>query len=181
MRYATITHQRSSQDTELLIRFALKRLSEIESDQTEPPPVLIALVLAAAFQQQRFYDRLKEDVISSSARADEVMRMSHKLFIPALWGLLNDQGAEENLLPDEEDCKQVLHYALDEGRRILAEMDFEFLQVFNLLIRVGLFRYSFRLYEFECVGQSLQGDPENLIRKGVEIIEDALGVPRSEN
>jgi len=86
MRYATIPRQNLSLDAELLVRFALKRLSEIESDEIEPPQVVMALALAAAFQEKGFHDRLKEDVTSSSERADEILAMSHKLFIPALMG-----------------------------------------------------------------------------------------------
>lgn len=182
MKFATLPRQRSSLDTGLLVRFALRRLSEIESDEIEPPQVVMALALSAAFQEKEFHDRLKEDVTSSSERADEILAMSHKLFIPTLWGqTLNDQGAEENLLPDEESCKIVLHYALAEGKRMLYEKDFEFLRVFEFLTRSGLFCYSYRLYEFECVGQSFQDDPEGLVRTEVEIIKTTLGSPEDED
>lgn len=86
MKFATIPRQNLSLDTELLVRFALRRLSEIESDQTEPPQVVMALALAAAFQEKEFHDRLKEDVTSSSENAEDIMGMSQGLFVPVIFG-----------------------------------------------------------------------------------------------
>jgi hypothetical protein len=70
---------------------------------------------------------------------------------------------------------------LTEGKRILAEKDFEFLRVFEFLTRAGLLCCSFRLYQFEAILQSFQDEPENLVRKGVEIIRAALGSPANDN
>ncbi len=40
----------------------------------------------------------------------------------------------------------------------------------------------YRLYQFEAVRQSFQDDPENLVRRGVEIIRAAAGIsPRNKN
>lgn len=179
----TIPRSSTSVDAELLVRFALKRLSEIDSEQIEPPPVLIALILAAGSHCNEFYERLTENIISSSEQAVEILRMCRDLFVPALWGQspADSDRAEENPFPDEDNCNRVLHYALAEGRRMLAEEDFEFLGVFEFLTRTGLFCYAYRLYEFEFVRESCGEDSENLIRRGVEIIRTALGSPQEEN
>jgi hypothetical protein len=183
MRFATIPRQNSSLDAELLVRFALRRLSEIESDQTEPPQVVMALALAAAFHEKEFHDRLKEDVTSSSLRADEILRLSKALFVPLLFGQTVDRSdrADENPFPDEESCKIVLHYALGEGKRMLYEKDFEFLRVFEFLTRTGLFCYSYRLWQFESSCRIFQDDQTSLVQEELKIIEDALGIPGNRN
>jgi len=70
---------------------------------------------------------------------------------------------------------------LGEGKRILAENDFEFLRVLEFLTRTGLLCYSFRLCQFEAIRETFRDDPKNLVRKGVEIIGAALGIPQDEN
>lgn len=165
MRFATI-HLKLLPEAELLVRFALKRLSEIEPDQTEPPQVVMALAVAAVFQEKGFHDRLKEQ-IAPPDRADEILGMSHELFIPALWGQPPDDQdrAQEKLFHSEQNCRSVLHYALAEGKRMLYEKDFEFLRVFEFLTRTGLFCYSFRLCQFEAIRETFRDDPESLVRK----------------
>ncbi|MGO9570480.1 MAG: hypothetical protein ACLP5H_23360 [Desulfomonilaceae bacterium] len=174
-------------DPRLLVRFVLRQLSETkEPDSTEPSPVLLALILAAASHDHDFYNRLKE-VISSSDSAEKILGMCEDLFMPALGQIgceqiLDDPDmGEENPFPDEQNCEQVLLCALAEGKRILAEKDFEFLRVFEFLTRTGLSCYSFRLYQFDAILQPFQDEPENLVRKGVEIIRAALGSRGNKN
>ena len=163
----------------LLVRFVIQRCQEV----TEPPPVLVALTLAALSGDDYYYNRLKE-IVSSSDSAEKILRISKDLFMPAL-GQIGDQqppdepdGSEKNPFPDETTCKEVLRYALREGKRILAEKDFQFLRVFEFLTRTGLLCYSFRLYQFEAILQSFQDEPENLVSRGVEIIRVAAYSPR---
>jgi hypothetical protein len=180
MKIMSVPCSSPSFEPELLIRFVLKRLSEIESDQIEPPPVLLALILAAGSHVRAFHDPLKGHIISSSDKADEILGTCSDLFMPAL-GRTDDGPDDEKPFPDKEICQRVLQYALVEGRRILAEKDFEFSKIFQFLGRTGLFLYSFRLWQFESGCASFKDDPENLVSKGVEIIEDALGSPRNVN
>lgn len=174
-------------DPRLLVRFALRRLSETkEPDSTEPSPVLLALILAALSHDHDFYNRLKE-LICSSDSAEEVLGMSKDLFIPAL-GQIGDRqppdepdGSEKNPFPDETTCGEVLLCALGEGKRILAEKDFEFISVFEFLTRTGLFCYSFRLAQFAEVCESFKDDPASLVRRGIEIMEAITFIPPDEN
>ena len=172
-----------SLDPRLIVRFVKRQLSET----TEPSPVLLALTLAAVSHDKKFHDRLKELVTSSSDKADEILRISRDLFVPAL-GQIGDrqtlddpQDSEENPFPDEQNCNQVLSCALSEGKRILAEQDFDFIRVFEFLTRTGLSCYSFRLAQFEDVCESFQDDPENLVRQGIEIIDLVTLSPTNEN
>lgn len=180
MKIATVPRPGPNFDPKLLVRFIMRRLAETdEPDQTEPPPVLSALILAAGSHCKAFYDPLKEQVTSSSDNGDEILGTCRDLFMPAL-GRTDDGPDDENPFPDEQSCKQVLHYALAEGRRILAEKDFEFLKIFQFLGRTGLFCYSFRLWQFGSACQSFQDDQASLVREGIEIISSALGIPQDE-
>lgn len=183
----TIFVPRPSVDLPLLVRFVVRQLAETkEPDSTEPSPVLLALILAALSHDHDFHNRLKE-VISSSDSAEKILEMSKNLFMPALGQIeyghtLDDsQRDEENPFPDEQNCNQVLLCALGEGKRILAENDFEFLRVFEFLTRTGLFCYSYRLRQFEEVCESFKDDPTSLVRRGIEIIEAITLSPQNEN
>jgi len=169
-------------ESELLVKFVIQRCREV----TEPSPILVALALAALSHDQAFYNRLMEIVLSSDT-AEQILRISRDLFMPAL-GQIGDRQppdepdvGEKSCFPDETTCKDVLHYALSESRRILTEKDFQFVRVFEFLIRAGLLCYSFRLAQFEEVCESNKDDPESLVRKGVEIITAALGSRGNKN
>jgi hypothetical protein len=174
-------------DPRLLVRFVVRQLSETtEPDSTEPSPVLLALILAAASHDHDFHNRLKE-VISSSDSAEQILRISKDLFMPALGQIEYEQTLDEphtdaeNPFPDESNCRQVLLCAASEGKRILVEKDFEFVRVVEFLIKAGLLSYSFRLAQFEEVCESNKDDPENLIRRGIEIIEALTFSPADVN
>jgi len=179
MKIAAVTCQKSLPDAELLVRFIMRRLSEIEPDH-EPPPVLIALALAVGFREKRFHDPLREQISSSSDNAETILKMYKDLFMPALWGQILDGSDmdEENPFPGEGGCQRVLQYALVEGTRLLAERDFQFLDIFRFLTRTGLSLYSFRLWQFESACTSFQDDPASIVREGIEIIRTALGSPQ---
>jgi hypothetical protein len=169
----------SSAEPKLLVRFVIQRCREV----TEPPPILVALTLAALSGDDDYYNRLKE-IVSSSDSAEKILRMCEKVFMPALGRLQDGQfpgdpdGDEKHPPPDERSCRQVLRYALREGKRMLASRDYEFVKVLEFLLGAGLQPYAVRLYQFEAVRQSFQDDPENLVRKGLEIIKVATYKPR---
>jgi hypothetical protein len=170
-----ITASRScipSVEPELIARFVIKRCRKtIEQGCTEPAPTVVSLALALLAHDQSYYNRLK-NLVSSSDEKEQILGMCQKVFVPALG---------QSPVLDESMCKLVLRYALSMGERLVSEKDFEFVNVFEFLIRSGLEPYSCRLYQFEAVGEKFKDDPEDLLRKGVEIIKDALGIPRNEN
>jgi len=69
----------STAEPELLVRFIIQRCREVE----EPPPVLVALTLAALSHDHAFYNRLMEIVLSSDT-AEQILRISRDLFMPSL-------------------------------------------------------------------------------------------------
>ena len=177
----------SSLESEQLVRFVMRQISETnEPDSTEPSPVLLALTLAAVSHDKKFHDRLTDLISSSSDKAEEILKMCKDVFMPALGWLQNGQSSNdpdeetEYSFPEERTCRRVLFYALREGKKMLASGSYEFVRVFESLCLIGLQCYSFRLYQFEAVRESFQNDPENLVRRGVEIIKAAYST-RNEN
>jgi hypothetical protein len=172
----------SSAEPKLLVRFVIQRCREV----AEPPPVLVALALAAISRDHDYHNRLKE-AISSSEEAESILGMCEKVFMPALgWfqdrkAANNSEGEEEYTAPDEAACKHVLRYALSDGKKMLSDGAYGFVNVFEFLLRAGLQPYSFRLYQFEAVRETFKDDPENLLRRGIEIISAAVGSPQDEN
>jgi len=173
-------------DPRLLVKFVLKKISQVKKPSLrEPPAIWLALVLACVADDLKFYNRFREVISSSSASADKILGMSDTLFMPALGRFpyeylserLNEK--EEYLLSDERACRGVLRHAVREGRKMIAEKCCdEFEQVFRVLVKAGLQCYSFRLAQFEEVCESCVGDPEKLVRKGLEIIKVSAYSPR---
>ena len=146
----------------------------------------MALTLSAVSPDEEFYKDLKQ-VVSSSASPETILGMCQNIFLPSLNRLDGVKtpewvASEEKYPPAEEkDYKRLLLYALREGEKMLADKDYEFAKVFEILAWIGLQFYDFRLYQFEAVRQSFQDDPESLVRKGIEIIRAATGVnPRNQ-
>lgn len=161
----------------LLTKFLVQRCQET----LKPPPVLLALALTAVSLNETFHNRLK-DVVLESEEAERIFRISAQVFAPAL-----DPYLQGRLLQDGESASSyemhdlVLGYARLEAERMLAEGDYDFVNVFELLVRAGLMPFCFRFYEFEDAREAFRDDPENLIRRGVEIIKTTLGSPQDEN
>jgi hypothetical protein len=177
-----ISRSSPSVEAKLFVRFVIQRCREV----TEPGPILVALALAALSGDDDYYNRLKE-IVSSSDSAEEILRICEKVFMPALSQIGDRQppdepdGSEKNPFPHETTCEEVLSCALSEGKRILAEKDFEFLRVFEFLSRTGLSCYSFRLAQFEEMCESNKDDPEILVRQGMDIIEAITFISQNEN
>jgi hypothetical protein len=177
-----------SWESRLISRFIVERCSEItDGDTTEPPPIILALALAGSALDPQFHERLKSDISSGSAHAEEILTMYNSIFSPALDRFLDtnvpdiEDGDGACLAPDESLCRQVLGYALLEGERMLSEEDFRFLGVFEFLLRAGLEPYIYRLGQFESVVDSFQDNPEKLIRGGLEVIRATTDSPEAEN
>src|SRR5208337_3297817 len=72
-------------DPRLLVKLALKKISQVKRpSRTEPPAIWIALVLAAVADDLKFYNRFREVISSTSASAVDILKMSDTLFMPAL-------------------------------------------------------------------------------------------------
>jgi hypothetical protein len=176
-----------SVEPETLLKFIIKKCAEIIGQNRQSlPRIWVALTLAAVAHDQEFYDGLKQIIDSSSAAPEQILGMCKNVFLPALNrldGVQTPEGVDtEQKYPpaEEKDYKRLLLYALREGQKMMDSGTYEWVKVFECLTWIGLQYYDFRLYQFESVRQSFQDDPENLVRKGIEIIRAATGVsPRN--
>jgi len=164
----------------LLIKFVLKKCAEA-SEKKRPgvPPIWVALALSAVAHHKEFHAYFQQ-AISSSGKPDESVQAFEGLFYRLQSGLPEGfpDMEPEYPFPDESTCKRVLRYALAEGKKMVASGDYEYVKVFQMLTRAGLQCYSFRLHQFEDLCVSCEEDPENLVRKGMEIIRVAAYSPR---
>src|SRR5208283_5012701 len=187
MKFMTVTRSRALVEPELLVRFAIKKVSEVKNpDGTEPPAIWIALTLAAAAEDHEFYDRLKDMVSSTANNAEKILKMKD-LFLTTLDlfqdGYQSDYPDRESksIFPDERICREILGYARSQANTMLKSGDYENLAIFRVLMRAGLQFSSWRFAQFDEVFESLKNNPENLIREGLEIIRVATYTPRKES
>ncbi len=178
----TITVPRSSPsaESELLIKFVLKKCAEAsEKNQPGVPPIWVALALSAVAHHKAFHTYFKQ-VISSSGKPNEAVQAFEGLFHRLQGGPPEGFPDMEPEYPfsDEITYKRVLRHALAEGKKMVASGDYEYVKVFQMLTRAGLECYSFRLHQFEDLCESCEEDPENLVRQGIEIIRVAAYSPR---
>jgi len=176
-------------EPETLLKFVIAKCAEIiEQNRQSLPRIWVSLALAAVAHDREFYDGLKQIIDSSSSSPEQILGLCKNIFLPALDRLDGVKtpewaGAKEDYPPAEErDYNRLLRYALIEGKKMMDSGNYEFVRVFESLCWIGLQYYAYRLYQFEAVRQSCEGDPENLVRGGVKIIRAAVGVnPTSKN
>ena len=176
-----------SVDSETLLRFVIAKCTEvIEQNRTELPRMWVSLTLAAVSPDEEFYNQLKQ-IIASSASAEQILGMCKTVFLPALNRLDGVQSPEwvdaKEKYPaaTEKDYMRLLLYALREGKKMMDSRNYEWVKVFESLTWIGLQYYDFRLCQFEDARLSFNDDPENLVRKGVEIIKTVAYSPRTKN
>src|SRR5208283_3425293 len=174
-------------DPQVLVKFAIRKVSEVKNpDGTEPPAIWIALTLAAAAEDHEFYDRLKDMVSSTANNAEKILKMKD-LFLTTLdlfqYGYQSDYPDRESksIFPDERICREILGYARSQAKTMLKSGDYENLAIFRVLMRAGLQFSSWRFAQFAETCESFKQDPESLVRKGLEIINVATYTPRKES
>ncbi len=174
-------------ESEVLLKFIIKKCHEIiEQNRESLPRIWVSLTLAAVAHDEEFYDQIKQ-IISSSASAQQILRLCKNIFLPSLDrldGVATPEwvDAEEKYPPaEEQDYNRLLRYALIEGKKMLADKDYEFVRVFEVVAWIGLQYYDYRLCQFQDARESFQDDPESLVRKGVEIIKTVAYTSRNKN
>ncbi len=174
-------------ESEVLLRFIIKKCAEIIGQNRQSlPRIWVSLTLAAVAHDHEFYDQLKQ-IISSSASAEQIMRLCSDIFLPALDRLDGVQtpewaDAKEKYPPaGEKDYNRILLYALREGQKMISSGTYEWVKVFESLTWIGLQFYDYRLCQFQDARERFQDDPENLVRRGVKIIRAAVGVNPRDN
>jgi len=171
----------------VILNFLIKRCNEIiQSEHPKVPAVLQALGLSALGSDEELFDKYRKITSYSAHKEEEVLRSSIEIFQRALEHDLdrrssqNPPQAAEWPEMGEKFCRHVMMRAIAEGRQMLQEGDFRFVQVFVLLGWISLQSDSERLAEFEEVCASFADDPEKILTQGTDVLKDALFLRRSQ-
>ncbi len=134
---------------ELLLKFVIKKCQEvIQQGRESLPRIWVSLTLAAVAHDHEFYNELKQIIHSSSASPDKILGMCQNVFLPALDRLDGVEtpdwvdAKEKYPAAQEHDYKRLLFYALREGEKMLADKNYEFVKVFEILAWIGLQYYA---------------------------------------
>ena len=165
----------------VILNFLIKRCNEIiQSENPKVPAVLQALGLSALASDKELCEKYRKIISYSSDTKEDVFRSSIDIFQSALEHDLDRRSsqnpplAEEGPEMGEKFCRHVMMRAIREGRQMLEEGDFRFVQVFVLLGWIGLQCDPARLAEFEATCHSFADDPEKILTRGRDVLKDAI-------
>jgi len=172
-------------ESSLLLNFLIKRFNEVlESEHSKVPFLLQGLALAGLATDEDLLANYKGLLASSILPPKEIIRRAIEIFRLALEGDPDSHGpqrppqeVEEDSEPDEKYGKRIIMNALREGKIMAEQSDYQHVQVFVVLGWCGLSLAAARLTEFETVLQSFADDPEELVKRGRDILKDALFRP----
>jgi hypothetical protein len=171
----------------VILNFLIKRFNEVlASERSEVSAVLHGLGLSALGSDEELYDKYGKIISYSSDTKEQVLRSSIDIFHSALEHDLdrrssqNPPQAAEWPEMGEKFCRHVMMRAIREGRQMLQECDFRFVQVFVLLGWISLQCDPARLAEFEATCNSFADDPEQILTRGRDVLKDALFLRRSQ-
>ncbi len=129
----------------VILNFLIKRCNEIiQSENPKVPAVLQGLGLSALGSDEELFDKYGKIISYSSDTKEEVLRSSIDIFHSALEHDLDRRSSEnppqaaEWPEMGEKFCRHVMMRAIREGRQMLEEGDFRFVQVFVLLGWISL-------------------------------------------
>jgi hypothetical protein len=171
----------------VILNFLIKRCNEIiQSENPKVPALLQALGLSALGSDEELFDKYKKIISYSAHKKEEVLRSSIDIFQRALEHDLDRRSsqtpAQAAEWPEmgEKFCRHVMMRAIREGRQMLEEGDFRFVQVFVLLGWISLQCDAKRLAEFEDTCHSFADNPEKVLTQGRDVLKDALFLRRAQ-
>ncbi len=165
----------------VILNFLIKRCNEIiQSEHPKVPAILQALGLSALGSDKELFDKYRKITSYSAHKEGEVLRSSIDIFQSALEHdldrLSSQNPAQAAEWPEmgEKFCRHVMMRAIREGRQMLEEGDFRFVQVFVLLGWISLQCDSERMADFEALCKSFADDPEKILTRGRDVLKDAI-------
>jgi hypothetical protein len=169
----------------LLLNFLVKRFSEgLTSDSPKVPFLLQGLGLVGLATDEDLLANYKGLLASPILPPAEIFRRAVEIFHFALQrdpDNRSSQGltdrSDEDHEPDEKLSKRIIMNALREGKIMAEQSDYRYVQVFVVLGWGGLQCDQERLSQFERILQSFADDPEELVRRGRDVLKDALFRP----
>jgi len=175
----------------VILNFMIKRWNEIfESDDPQIPSFLQALAYAGLSTDEELTTQYTALFSSQQLPPLEVIRRSIEIFQTALRHDPDTKSStlisEESRDPDVKTSRQVLLLTLYEGKIMIEQEDYRFHRVFEMLGWIGLQWDNEGLSAFDAVRTTYRNDPENLVRKGRDILRDRIergisGQARSES
>jgi hypothetical protein len=172
-------------EASVILEFLSKRFTEVLASGSPKVPFLLqGLGFVGLTGQEELIKDYKGLLGSSILPPPEIIRRSVEIFHLALERDADGRSdmnpikqSEEDYEPDEKYGKQIIMNALRESKIMIEQSDYRFVQVFVVLGWGGLQFDKERLAEFEAVLQSFADDPENLLKRGSEILRDAIFRP----
>jgi hypothetical protein len=172
----------------LVLQFLIKRCNEmIQSENPRFPLVLQGLALSALAVDEDLAVRYQDISSSPNRTSVESMQRAIEIFQLALERDADSRSSqypsgdcEDYPAPDVKFCRQVMMTAVIEGRIIAEQSDYRFVQVFVLLGWVSLQCDAERLTEFEATCHSFADNPEKLLTRGRDVLQDALFLRRAQ-
>ena len=163
----------------LLLKFLVEKFKDaLKNDPPEVTHLLQGLGYAALSSDKKLSANYTGILASPYLPPREMIRRSIEIFKTALKdhpdGRAIQQSRETGKDPDEKSCRQFLLTALREGKIMEKEGDYRFFRVFEILGWIGLQCDHEWLTKFETVSASYRNDPENLVKKGRDILVDVL-------
>jgi len=164
----------------LLLEFLIKRFNEVlASDSPRVPAILQGLAAAALSVDDESLANFKGLMASPHLPPREIIRRAIEILQLVLesgqssfdFSRLDCNRDRE---PDERSRRCIIRNAFREGRIMLEQSDYKYVQVFVILAWGGLEIDPERLAEFETVRTTFKEDPKKLVQEGTQILRDAI-------
>jgi hypothetical protein len=163
----------------LLLRYLVKRYDELlESDNPRINLTLGGLSLTGVARDEEAEKELNYLLYPASHPDHTLLTRCKEIFLrtldrtkPEETPRLSGDGARLPSL-DEGTCRQILLTALREGKRMIADDNYEYAKIIESTGWIALQCYPRRLAEFEDAW--LEEDPRDAIRRVVEVLRTAF-------
>jgi len=166
-------------ESSLLLRFLVQRYDELlESDNPRIPLALGGLSLCGVAHDEESEAELQRILYPAKHPDHTLLTRCREIFLRTLDRTKPEQtprrSGDGGRLPslDERTCRQILLTALREGRRMIADDNYEYAKIIESTGWIALRCYPRRLAEFEDAW--LEQDPRDAIRRSVEVLRTAF-------
>lgn len=165
----------------LLLRYLVMRYDELlESEHPRIPFVLGGLSLSGVAHDEESQAELQRILYPAKHPDHALLNRCKEVFLRTLdrtkEGQTPRRSGDDGRLPslDERTCRQILLTALREGKRMIADGNYEYAKIVESTGWIALRCYPRRLAEFEDAWQSSQDDPGEATRKAVGVLWTAF-------
>ena len=163
----------------LLLRYLVKRYDELlESDHPRITLALGGLSLSGVAHDEGSEAELQRILYPARHPDHALLNRCREIFLRTLdrtkEGKTPRLSGDGGRLPslEERTCRQILLTALREGKRMIADDNYEYAKIIESLGWIALQCYPRRLKEFENAWR--EEDPRDAIRRAVEVLRTAF-------